>query len=483
MTHISFEEATTKFPYVMTLIGLIINGFKYTLESRSMEWDSLCNSTYEKIKIFRSSDNTHLVSILQFINRVLPWYILKQTMNERVLENIEKFTSTANKKISRGNSTFQDLLAPLDLPLVSIISKHSVYILRSIQKAHEVKLSFFPHKENKSRVILKKIECDLVADTLGSSVEKKIIPFATVLLSKELSFPYSVSVHASTRRHQCIMDPENLANGLLAALPRAKIHFDFSPTIGAPKFLIPCPCCEIKKGLSLHSGGGGSSEEPKSTLLSCGSVISIIISAKQLNEFTKSVGLGDKMPIIKMAFSQAALNTPNVGTFTCPNLSCKMNNSVVPFKISDSCIGCISSYKQTNNGYFHKITCYKCLIVGCALCGKDEASHVNGFCGQATEEMLKVADEHEHLSRGEKRCPTCKAWTAKDGGCRHMSCKCGTDWCWDHEVPWQAGWQTLGHDRMHGSYSCPGYEAQIVAEQVIASDAVVGPGHNIVSLF
>jgi hypothetical protein len=36
---------------------------------------------------------------------------------------------------------------------------------------------------------------------------------------------------------------------------------------------------------------------------------------------------------------------------------------------------------------------------------------------------------------------------------------------------------------MHGSYSCPGYEAQIVAEQVIASDAVVGPGHNIVSLF
>jgi len=76
-----------------------------------------------------------------------------------------------------------------------------------------------------------------------------------------------------------------------------------------------------------------------------------------------------------------------------------------------------------------------------------------------------VPDEDTlHHSRGEKQCPGCKKiWTFKIDGCRHMTCPCGSHWCWEHEETWEKGWQGMGHDRLHGSYECPGYDAQHAA--------------------
>jgi len=79
---------------------------------------------------------------------------------------------------------------------------------------------------------------------------------------------------------------------------------------------------------------------------------------------------------------------------------------------------------------------------------------------------------------GQKPCPGCKTWTEKQGGCRHMTCRCGTHWCWDHEEAWDKGWQGMGHDRLHGSYSCPGYEAKVAAGGA-GRESVSGPEHTI----
>lgn len=50
-------------------------------------------------------------------------------------------------------------------------------------------------------------------------------------------------------------------------------------------------------------------------------------------------------------------------------------------------------------------------------------------CG-ATEEMCPLTCETHRLPSDTKNCPGCNAPTYHNGGCCHMTCRCGTHWCW-----------------------------------------------------
>jgi hypothetical protein len=404
----------------------------------------------------------------------------KETMNEKLLSKIDSMMSNANVKISKGDTSYEPLLAPLGLPKASIMPKapsRSMIAMGSSTEREMVQVSFFPHEANKSMGILKMQEAKFVADVMGGSTEKPCMNLECALKIKIKDC--NVLLHKS-RRNNCVMPAEDVANGLLAFLPRATITEVYTPRGPKVHFAIPCPCCETLKGQTLPTtaspaaggGGGGASAEEEShrTNLVRGKVQTIYIGAKELNDLLKANGRKDCMEVIKLGFAQAAENTPGYHTFTCPNEACKMHTTTVPFKVADSCKGCISSFKEIHTGYLHRYECQKCHTVGCAICGKDAASHENGICGVATEEMTARA-------LGQKPCPGCKAWTEKNEGCRHMSCRCGTHWCWDHEEAWDKGWQGMGHDRLHGSYSCPGYEALKAAGG--GSTRVSGIGHNI----
>jgi IBR domain, a half RING-finger domain len=503
MPDISFDEAMSKFPFVMALIGLIVSGFKITIASRSEQWDELYVTNIKKMNEFKQKkavdpripNESCLLSMLFIsIGRCLPWYMKKETLNEKVLSQIDSCMSKANAKISEGDTSFEPLLAPLGLPKVAIMPRRlkpmEVRLLggRKMPDRVEVSLSFFPHEANESAGILKSQEAQFVADLMGSSTDKPSVTLQCALKTKTKDC--NVLLHKS-RRNACVMSAEDLANGLLAFLPRAKLIEVHTERGKENIFSIPCPCCETLKAATLPlsllpssasasaaaAGGGGSghgeAEESHRTNLVRGYVHSINISAKELNELLKVHGRKDCMEAIKLGFGQAAENTPGFHTFTCPNEACKMHTNTVPFRVAKSCSGCISSFKELHTGYLHRYECHKCHTVGCALCGKDAASHVNGLCGAATEEMAARV-------LGQKPCPGCKAWTEKEGGCRHMTCKCGTHWCWDHEEAWDKGWQGMGHDRLHGSYSCPGYEAKVAAgEARREGESVSGPGHTI----
>ena len=494
MSDISFDDATAKYPFVMTLLGLIVVGFKYTLASRSPEWDELYQTNVKAMQAGREKQKTSFrpiceatsdfVGLLLAIGRCLPRYMKKESFNEDILVKIVSYMPKANKVISCGDTSFEPLLSPLGLPKVSIMPKiHRRFGMPSGGVREAVQVSFFPHEAHESVGIMKKQEAQFVADMMGSSAAPDAASVSLEYAIKS-KFKGNILLHKS-RRNACVMSSDTLADGLLAYLPRATLRLMEKDVLS---FVFPCPCCEILHGQTLPSqtaaaavggggggggggaAGGGGDEESHRTLLVRGKMNSICLTAKQLNELCKAQGKGDCMETIKLGFAQAAGNTPNYHIFTCPNEACKMHTASVPFKVADSCTGCLASYKETHTGHLHSFECHKCHTVGCALCGKDAASHVNGMC--VSEEELA------HRSLGQKKCPSCKAWTEKDRGCRHMHCRCGTDWCWEHEEAWDKGWQGMGHDRMHGSYECPGFEAQVAADAA-AGGRVLGSGHNI----
>jgi hypothetical protein len=494
MSDISFDDATAKYPFVMALFGLIVAGFKYTLASRSPEWDELYQTNVKAMQADKEKAKKEMISyatsaltqLLLAIGRCMPWYMKKESFNEKFLVKIACSMSQGNKMISCGDTSFEPLLSPLGLPKVTVVPK-----IRRGGVREAVQVSFFPHEAHESVGILKKQEAEFVADMMGSSAATAATA-ATAVRSMPLDvaikdkFTGLILLHKS-RRNACVMSSDTLADGLLAYLSRATLRETEKDFV----FVFPCPCCEILQGQTLPQqtaaaaaggggggggaagAGGGGGEESHRTLLVRGKVNSICLTAKQLNELYKTQGKGDCMATIKLGFAQAAGNTPNYHIFTCPNEACKMHTASVPFEVADSCTGCLASYKETHTGHLHGLKCHKCDTVGCALCGKDAASHVNGMC--VSEEELA------HRTLGQKKCPSCKAWTEKDRGCRHMHCRCGTDWCWEHEEAWDKGWQGMGHDRMHGSYACPGFEAQVAAAAAAGGGGVrvLGSGHII----
>lgn len=81
--------------------------------------------------------------------------------------------------------------------------------------------------------------------------------------------------------------------------------------------------------------------------------------------------------------------------------------------------------------------CVDCLNLKPAFereCIKELPNVTNFVCTECTElrEIKKTAhlNQDEQFVLNKKVCPNCKAPTEKAGGCNHITCICGTHWCW-----------------------------------------------------
>jgi len=119
--------------------------------------------------------------------------------------------------------------------------------------------------------------------------------------------------------------------------------------------------------------------------------------------------------------------------------------------------------------------------VTCERCNKDFCFfHANAHPStQSCSDYLRSTKKDEkacaeEMRKFSKKCPTCKMPTQKFGGCNHMTCKCGAQWCWlcgkvlgnsvtEHYIWWNirgcAGAQ-FQDDRIAGFLFC--YRAYVV---------------------
>ncbi|KUJ07627.1 uncharacterized protein LY89DRAFT_359859 [Mollisia scopiformis] len=87
-------------------------------------------------------------------------------------------------------------------------------------------------------------------------------------------------------------------------------------------------------------------------------------------------------------------------------------------------------------------------LATCSACGFSSCSfhnvpwHVGQTCEQYGENIITNPTEEDKktekiIKRLAKRCPGCKRYITKVGGCQHMSCPCGKQFCWTclHNYP------------------------------------------------
>lgn len=89
-----------------------------------------------------------------------------------------------------------------------------------------------------------------------------------------------------------------------------------------------------------------------------------------------------------------------------------------------------------------------CGQVWCFKCG--EKVHWPASCHQAEsfrQEVHKRGDDVNDLDWlvivHVKKCPRCHQPMEKNGGCQHMSCRCGHHFCWECLGDWSAHGTTL----------------------------------------
>ncbi|KIP03357.1 hypothetical protein PHLGIDRAFT_243798 [Phlebiopsis gigantea 11061_1 CR5-6] len=71
------------------------------------------------------------------------------------------------------------------------------------------------------------------------------------------------------------------------------------------------------------------------------------------------------------------------------------------------------------------VKCPSCFVSACAACGKNP--HQGMSCEMAGRDL---SEEYINNGRDIRRCPHCDTPIFKDGGCNHVSCKCGRHICW-----------------------------------------------------
>jgi hypothetical protein len=94
------------------------------------------------------------------------------------------------------------------------------------------------------------------------------------------------------------------------------------------------------------------------------------------------------------------------------------------------------------------VTCPSCFVAACAACGKN--AHQGVSCEMAGRDL---SEEYINTSSDIKRCPRCAAPIFKDGGCNHVSCRCGAHMCWRCNRVFNDSQACYGHMRAdHGGY-------------------------------
>mmetsp|Transcript_12605 Transcript_12605/g.29433 ORF Transcript_12605/g.29433 Transcript_12605/m.29433 type:complete len:158 (-) Transcript_12605:428-901(-) len=112
-----------------------------------------------------------------------------------------------------------------------------------------------------------------------------------------------------------------------------------------------------------------------------------------------------------------------------------------------------------------------CTNEGCKrqFCFVHNDAHPDRTCKDYTRILRTQEKPSEHWKqRNAKKCPGCKTPIEKNEGCNHMSCTCGTDFCWlcgkrtdDYEAHF-AIWNVLGCPASQQGYQSTRYFAKFV---------------------
>jgi len=104
------------------------------------------------------------------------------------------------------------------------------------------------------------------------------------------------------------------------------------------------------------------------------------------------------------------------------------------------CPKCRSSYASTCDSEVKgEVTC-SCGFQFCPNCDGATSVHKDKTCAQLSTEISATLD------KATPTCPACSALTEKNGGCNHIICKCGYEWCYQCRGPYFDG-----HLEMHAA--------------------------------
>ncbi|GAB1609162.1 E3 ubiquitin-protein ligase parkin-like [Argonauta hians] len=92
-----------------------------------------------------------------------------------------------------------------------------------------------------------------------------------------------------------------------------------------------------------------------------------------------------------------------------------------------SCNECFEAHKDLK-----EVECATCQHKFCRQCSSN--AHI-GPCSRGPVENCDEYSEYESkaaklIQKISKPCPKCEANVEKSGGCNHMTCRCGAEWCW-----------------------------------------------------
>jgi hypothetical protein len=139
--------------------------------------------------------------------------------------------------------------------------------------------------------------------------------------------------------------------------------------------------------------------------------------------------------IINILTTKVFISTPK-RFYKCPHKDCKKYQQLQPANyvvrrklLRDAnvfCIGC----NIIHNVDEHRVMCYGCKRIGCTICECLDY-HDKKSCPGPKDELESIDEETIKLlySGDAKKCPTCKQIIVKNGGCDHMTCTCGTHFC------------------------------------------------------
>ncbi|KAE9374597.1 hypothetical protein N431DRAFT_438036 [Stipitochalara longipes BDJ] len=123
-----------------------------------------------------------------------------------------------------------------------------------------------------------------------------------------------------------------------------------------------------------------------------------------------------------------------------------------------------SRFLPPNLYHMPSITCPKCKTRTCSLCTKSEHA---GVC-KADKDGIKV--EKLAKRKGWKQCPGCSQVVERTEGCLHITCRCGSEWCYACLRDWDMCGSSCGRgarfgediDRDRGEGGANGGAARVV---------------------
>jgi hypothetical protein len=226
---------------------------------------------------------------------------------------------------------------------------------------------------------------------------KDFHPTASLLdLTQEESGDYigpdAISLHAESRRYSCKIGPAAFGMAIRRFLehPSLTVRVDIHSVV----LVLNCPCLKIRGTV-------------------CGTVINLddLLRRSMCSDEDRA----ETQRLFKIAKGRLVKHHFGVSLYTqCPKPDCPNGDGMID---RDVLIGIATGVSTTRNVPISQ--CNLCRTIWCTKCGKD---HPGQLCAEENEEPL---------DHGMKRCPSCRIPTFRIDGCFHMTCPCGTHWCFD----------------------------------------------------